>query len=158
MNTSLPKIITIVVAIVSISFATNAQTTVKSLSSEKIYTDKQIKSILGTPNRLDIQKSDDGNTLCNYYYQDARFSFCNGQLIGMYTKTKKYPVMTDKISGGVKVGDNISKVLKIKGISYSQLDDDKNYYLISFTQCNEPDYCIRTKNNLITDIGYTLFD
>lgn len=136
----------------------NAQTTVKSISAEKKYTDKQIQSILGTPDRLVKQEGDDGEALCNYYYQDAKFFFSDGQLIWMCIETKKYPVMTDRISGGIKVGDNISKVLKIKGVRYSQSDDDKSCYFISFNKYNEPDYSIWTKNGIITVIGYTLLD
>ena len=136
-----------------------AQTTISSFTLEKTYSEKQIFSVLGNPTKVYRQEGDYGESLCYYIYKDAEFSFKDGYLFEFSVQTNKYPVMTDKVSGGIKVGDNISKVKKIKNIVYWQPDDDKNVYIINFNQIkNQPDYEIRTKNGIITSIIFSTFD
>ena len=80
---------------------------IKSITSEKKYTGKQIRAVLGNPDSYDTQKGIYGETWSYYYYKEAQFNFSDGQLLGLDIQTNKYPVMTDKVSGGVKVGDNL---------------------------------------------------
>lgn len=136
----------------------NAQTTVKSITSEKKYTDKQIRAILGNPNSYDTQKGN-GETLSYYYYKDAEFTFSDGRLLEMGIRTNKFPVMTDKVSEGVKVGDNISKVLNLKNIVWWKPDADKHCYIIYFDmRKDQHDYIIYEKNGIINKILFITGD
>lgn len=134
----------------------NSQTTVKSISSEKTYTEKQIFSILGTPEKVNCDKY---KSHCAYYYEGAHFFFLDGCLVEFSIETNKYSVMTDKVSGGIKVGDNISKVKKIKNIVCQQLEDEKDCYVIGHSQLiDQPDYLIYVKNDIITKIIFVTLD
>ena len=131
----------------------------KSITSEKKYTGKQIRAVLGNPDSYDTQKGIYGETWSYYYYKEAQFNFSDGQLLGLDIRTNKYPVMTDKVSGGVKVGDNISKVKKIKSLVCQQLEGEKNCYIIGQSQMiDQPDYIIYVKNDIITEIIFAIPD
>ena len=155
------KLLSIIVALAFALCASlcnaNAQTTVKSISSEKKYTDKQIRAILGTP--ISSRIKDYGDKYWDYHYKDANFIFCDGILLEFDIETNKFPVMTDKVSGGVKVGDNISKVKKIKSLVCQQLEGEKNCYIIGQSQMiDQPDYIIYVKNDIITEIIFAIPD
>ena len=153
------KLFVVAILIGAVCCNANAQTTVKSITSEKKYTDKQIRAVLGNPDSYDTQKGIYGETLSYYYYKDAEFTFSDGQLLELGIRTNKYPVMTDKVSGGVKVGDNISKVKKIKSLVCQQLEGEKNCYIIGQSQMiDQPDYVIYVKNDIIVKILFVTLD
>lgn len=153
------KLLVIAILIGAVCCIANAQTTVKSISNHKKYTEKQIFSILGNPTKIYRQEGDYGESMCYYIYKEAEFSFKDGYLFEFSVQTNKYPVMTDKVSGGIKVGDNISKVKKINNIVYWQPENDKSVYIINFNQMkNQPDYEIRTKKGIITCIIFSTLD
>ena len=153
MRTSISKIIATSILIGVVCCFANAQTTVKSITSEKKYTDKQIRAILGNPNSYDTQKGN-GVTLSYYYYKDAEFTFSDGRLLELGIRTNKFPVMTDKVSEGVKVGDNISKVLKVKDVEYWKPDNDNDCYIINFKGNVCADYIFYVNNDIIQDIAF----
>ena len=154
MRTSISKIIATSILIGAVCCFADAQTTVKSISNSKKYSELQIKSILGSPLKFKKQMGDYGEEFWTFYYSDANFIFEDGYLFEFGIKTKKYPVMTDKVSGGVKVGDNISKVLKVKDVEYWKPDNDNDCYIINFKGNVCADYIFYVNNDIIKDIAF----
>ena len=115
-----------------------------------IYTKTQIEVKWGTPTQYRSSMSEFGlNEI--YDYSDNQFLFSdNGVFNSFYIKTPNFAVYTT-FSGGIKVGDNISKIQAI-GLGIPILQNDGTYHL---NRNNSDDSLVfKHSNNIITQISF----
>lgn len=160
MKTSIFKISVIILIFVSCHCLCSAQK-LNGLEIGKKYTKEQILSELGNaPTRTDTWDSEFGIGY-EYYYRKSVFHFEEGGVFYSYSiGNSEYVTMTEFIPEGIRVGDNISKVLGIgKNVTmdYQKYSENgKNYdawYRVWFNHSDDI-YIIFTKNNIITHIWF----
>jgi hypothetical protein len=108
---------------------------VNGIFIDQKYTYDQIVEHLGKPKSVD---EDEDVDLQIFKYDDGSvFVFLDDNCKTFRFSTKKYSICSEQIEGGIKVGDPISKIYKIKGASPTfTADSDRNrslgdnYYMI----------------------------
>lgn len=121
------------------------------LNGKSIYSKKQVIAKLGSP---DSYREDElGMTF--YYGHRSRFYFSFDGVGGEFViNDPGFATFTSEIEGGLKVGDNISKVEKLN----MPIDKDTpNEYHIPFSDWAEF-LVIYDKNNTITSIQFTIYN
>jgi hypothetical protein len=108
---------------------------VNGIYVDQKYTYNQIVAYLGKPKSVEEEK--DVDWLLLKYDDGSEFAFLDDYCGGFAIKSNKFRVFTKQIEGGIKVGDPISKIYKIKGASPTfTADSDRNrslgdnYYMI----------------------------
>lgn len=93
-----------------LSFITYAQRDIKTLDGK---TTQQIINIMGTPQTQDLSES--FSDFDDLYYEDTRIGIIpSSKSIDFFkTASKKYCVLSHLVSGGIKVGDSLSKLQSI---------------------------------------------
>jgi len=101
------KKITLFITLLLFSIAAGAQTDIKTLEGK---TSSQITRVTGTPKSTDF--GDSFTYVDIYEYSDTRFGINrNSKSLEFFvTKSSKYCVLSGLISGGIRVGDDISKL------------------------------------------------
>ena len=94
------------------------------------YTKSQVQAIWGIATTYWSNTSELGVNESYYYHPDNLFRFSdNGRFNSFYIRTSTFVVYT-AFSGGIKVGDNISRVSAI-GLGTPVLQSDGTYKLIN---------------------------
>lgn len=119
--------------------------------------DAAIRSTFGAPKEM-IRGYD--NDFC-YYYSDCSFSLAadSRALVSFQTESPKYCILTNLVSGGIRVGDNIAKLKRIDwskttygrnkpGNNLKQLPEEPNEYIIFEDEIQS--VYITVKNGYIT--------
>ncbi len=108
-------------------------------------------AIMGEPTKYKYYDSQDNGVDEWYYYNEDLLEFNEGILIGFSIKTDRFPVMTKDVDGGIRVGDNISKLEQLK--PYYGRKGDEDFYSVL---CGD-DYVVKfyAKGNIITYVSFT---
>ena len=88
--------------------------------------DAILLSKFGTPSR--VKTEDDTNITYNYYGKTS-IGIYDGKVYDILVRDSKFPVLTDIIEGGIRVGDNAAKVkAKIRQIATGEIiETDKGF-------------------------------
>ncbi|MBQ0054115.1 MAG: hypothetical protein KBS89_06655 [Bacteroidales bacterium] len=120
---------------------------VNGLKVGEKYTKNQIIAALGKPDNINGNTYEYGSSYFNFDYVDNTFTgFC-------IVNDKRFLTMTEEISGGLRIGDNVSKVKQTK---CPKKLEKPNY--ISFWHYGDwADWDVEFDNNgTITYIGFTI--
>ena len=107
---------------------------VNGLFVDSTYTRDQVQAKLGVPTYYHSSFSDDGVVGFNEGYDytvgqnNSQFLFLDGKLHSFYIATSDFPVFSAHSSGGIRVGDNISKV-QVLGFGPATKQSDGRYFL-----------------------------
>jgi len=124
---------------------------VKGIFVGGTYTKTQVQTKWGTPTKYWSGMSEFGLDE-EYCYSNSLFRFSdNGIFVEFYIKTSNFPVCT-AFSGGIKVGDNISRIQAI-GLGTPVLQNDGTYYL--FRSGLDDPLIFKHSNGVITQISFT---
>lgn len=116
------------------AFTLSAQRDVKTLNK---ISDSKLRSIMGTPKEYSDEMED-----YYYYFNDATVvtSKNNRSLVSFQTSSSKYCILTKYISGGVKVGDPISKLQKVDFAKTAYGRNKSANGLTAYTPKHQNDY------------------
>lgn len=92
-------------------------------------TEAQIFSRFGNPDKIEMQVDDEGVPTMMYYYGVNELFFTEGHLTDFLIKDSHFKVLNTKISGGVTVGDDFSKVSPLKPELADWMNDPELYYV-----------------------------
>ena len=124
---------------------------VKGIIIGDAYTKAQVQAKWGTPTQYRSNMSEFGLDEV-YDYSTNQFCFGdNGILNSFYINTPDFPVFT-AYSGGVKVGDTLSRISTI-GLGIPVLQSDGSYYL--FRNGWDDPVVFKHSNGVITQISFT---
>ena len=92
----------------------------------------------------------------SYYYNACYLHFCANQLTNFSVTKRGIRVLTKVLSGGVQVGDNISRLssLKLTKNGVNEQGETIYEYIYKFYDVDPLYICV--KNNIITCFYYTL--
>ena len=123
---------------------------VKGIFIGGTYTKAQVQAKWGTPTQYGSDTSENGLNEC-YDYSANQFMFNeNGIFNTFHIETSDFPVFT-AFSGGVKVGDALSRISTI-GLGIPVLQSDGSYYL--FRNGWDDPVVFKHSNGVITQIWF----
>lgn len=158
-------IISIVVLFTSIVFA-NAQKAydgcadVKGISCETKCDYAKFVSVFGVPDEYyKFGEPEDGEEMSEtYYFGETYFVFQNnGELRHFFIRDSRFPVLTNYLAGGIRVGDKISKLDNFeygKPVFKEKRKDGTEKYVL-WEKSYDPVY-IYVKNGFIKTILYVV--
>lgn len=118
-------------------------------------TKSQIVEKFGQPTSYETYESDDGTLEEIFYYgQDANeIYFTGGKLSGFSIDDDSFVVLTKSVTGGVKVGDPLSKVSSLNPEVATWRSSKNNIYYISILDTN---VFFVVSDGKITNINFSL--
>ena len=122
---------------------------VNGLKIDEKYTRSQIIKALGTP--------DSGSNKFCYIYGQSYFNFDNldNTFVEFYVEDSRFLSMTNEVEGGLRIGDDISKVKKTK----CQIRESGPDYICYWYYGDWAEWSIDfDKKGKITGIGFTILN
>ena len=126
--------------------------------NSKTYTAKEIKSIFGTPSKIEGTTEE-----MIYKFGDCGVLTANGKIVGFCFNDNTLAAFTNSILGGIKVGDKASEAkAKLRQITSSEIKDFKYTYFYGttqgFTVGNRDDKIsfLTDSSGIITQISYSI--
>ena len=114
-------------------------------------TEAQIFEKFGEPDKVESKVDDVGVVTMMYYYGVNEVFFTDGFLTEFLIKDDHFKVLKTKISGGVTVGDMLSKVSPLKPELADWMKDPELYY-VTIVEFN---VFFRVQNDKIVKIWYS---
>lgn len=127
--TPMKRIIIATAVLLAMALPSRAQLNVSFLGLEmgKTYSQTDVMSEFGKPQSTDGQMWEDYMTL---YYKDFKISFRdNGHFFSFTTTSPRHVLFKDLVDGGLKVGDPVSKIFRMKS-AYPKSDMMPDSYRI----------------------------
>ena len=116
-------------------------------------TKSQIVEKFGQPTSYKTYEADDGTPEEIYHFDKNRINFSNGYLSEFSINDDSFLVLTKSVTGGVKVGDPLSKVSSLNPEVATWRSSKNNIYYISILDTN---VFFVVSDGKITNINFSL--
>ena len=143
-----------VLSLMLISFNASGQD-IEGFDFEMTISKAQVIAKFGDPVRYSSHDSEFGVDEW-YKYNGFHMHFCANQLVGFGVEKRGIRVLTKVLSGGVQVGDNISKLSSLKLTKNGVNEQGETIYEYVYKFYDVDPLCICVKNNIITGFYYIL--
>lgn len=140
--------------LVSLFYPTSQSPDIEGVDTRQKMTKAQIIEKFGEPTTYKNSTFDDGTPLETFYYDRTFIRFTDGYLSEFVIMDNKFKVLTKLISGGISVGDSLTRISSLNPEVATWVSSDNDLYYIPMVE-GEINVFFYVKNGIITNINFS---